>query len=271
MAPPLAGKPPFATDEPDSYYGDDNGAQRRRAPPPKPDNPNKRTSAYDVVQSPLSTNRSQSRAPRRFNPLHYDGPSSSFSHTPPSHPPSTPTSPDAGRPRLARRSTSVQQSTSGSSVSMRTTAPIPASSGVSGPSTSAASGGPSNIVATPGTSNLVPIGGLSNAVTGPSHVFPAPGPTNIAATSVSSNLTPAAGPSSVMTVSQLLSLAIAAASSNLAPVPPNGFLVCPIAAHRAIFRLVDELWDRLDPNFDLVRCPNVNCTCHWIQWLRSRN
>ncbi|TEB40227.1 hypothetical protein FA13DRAFT_1784818 [Coprinellus micaceus] len=59
MAPPLAGRPPFATDEPDAYYDDkDAAAPRRRAPPPKPDNPNKRTSAYDVYDTYLTANGS---------------------------------------------------------------------------------------------------------------------------------------------------------------------------------------------------------------------
>lgn len=45
--PPLAGRPPFATDEPDSVYESSPGPQRRvrmQAPP----DPNGRTSAYDV-------------------------------------------------------------------------------------------------------------------------------------------------------------------------------------------------------------------------------
>ncbi|TEB20920.1 hypothetical protein FA13DRAFT_1800523 [Coprinellus micaceus] len=59
MAPPLAGRPPFATDEPDAYYDDkDAAAPMRRAPPPKPDNPNKRTSAYDVYDTYLTANGS---------------------------------------------------------------------------------------------------------------------------------------------------------------------------------------------------------------------
>ncbi|KAF8891940.1 hypothetical protein CPB84DRAFT_1783880, partial [Gymnopilus junonius] len=51
--PPLAGKPPFATDEPDSFYETPRQpAQRVRQPPP--DDPNKRTSAYDVYDNYLA-------------------------------------------------------------------------------------------------------------------------------------------------------------------------------------------------------------------------
>jgi hypothetical protein len=44
---PLAGKPPFATDEPDSYYESQPPTLRKARPPPPP-NPNARTSAYNV-------------------------------------------------------------------------------------------------------------------------------------------------------------------------------------------------------------------------------
>ncbi|KAJ2914702.1 hypothetical protein MD484_g5693, partial [Candolleomyces efflorescens] len=54
MAPPLAGKPPFATDEPDSYYEGSPSPAKRRVAPPKPDNPNKRSSAYDVYDNYLA-------------------------------------------------------------------------------------------------------------------------------------------------------------------------------------------------------------------------
>ncbi|KAF9013180.1 hypothetical protein BDQ17DRAFT_1386796 [Cyathus striatus] len=47
---PLAGKPPFATDMPDSYYESDAPVQTRRARQPA-DDPNKRTSAYDVYNN----------------------------------------------------------------------------------------------------------------------------------------------------------------------------------------------------------------------------
>lgn len=50
---PLAGKPPFATDEPDSYYEAPKATPRLRQP--KPADPNARTSAYDVcVQARFS-------------------------------------------------------------------------------------------------------------------------------------------------------------------------------------------------------------------------
>lgn len=44
---PLAGKPPFATDEPDSFY-ETPRAPQPRVRQPAPPNPNNRTSAYDV-------------------------------------------------------------------------------------------------------------------------------------------------------------------------------------------------------------------------------
>ncbi|TFK73648.1 hypothetical protein BDN72DRAFT_761361 [Pluteus cervinus] len=46
----LAGKPPFATDEPDSYY-ESSSAPQRRVRQPRPEDPNKRTSAYDVYDN----------------------------------------------------------------------------------------------------------------------------------------------------------------------------------------------------------------------------
>ena len=44
---PLAGKPPFATDEPESFYESPPHPQRRLRQPPPPD-PNLRTSAYNL-------------------------------------------------------------------------------------------------------------------------------------------------------------------------------------------------------------------------------
>lgn len=44
---PLAGRPPFATDEPDSFY-ESASVPQRRIPQPAPLNPNTRTSAYNV-------------------------------------------------------------------------------------------------------------------------------------------------------------------------------------------------------------------------------
>ncbi|KAI0771141.1 hypothetical protein BD413DRAFT_604494 [Trametes elegans] len=46
--PPLAGKPPFATDEPDSVYDQHQHNQTRRMRQQPPANPNDRTSAYNV-------------------------------------------------------------------------------------------------------------------------------------------------------------------------------------------------------------------------------
>ncbi|KAL0575302.1 hypothetical protein V5O48_006679, partial [Marasmius crinis-equi] len=51
MAPPLAGRPPFATDEPDSIY--ETPSPQRRYRQPKPSNPNDRTSAYDTYDDYL--------------------------------------------------------------------------------------------------------------------------------------------------------------------------------------------------------------------------
>lgn len=51
MAPPLAGRPPFATDEPDSFY--ETPQPQRRIRQPAPPNPNARTSAYDVYDNYL--------------------------------------------------------------------------------------------------------------------------------------------------------------------------------------------------------------------------
>ena len=47
---PLAPKPPFATDEPDSYYA---SPQPRLRQPPPPD-PNQRTSAYNLYVQELT-------------------------------------------------------------------------------------------------------------------------------------------------------------------------------------------------------------------------
>ncbi|KAF8895601.1 hypothetical protein BD779DRAFT_1668846 [Infundibulicybe gibba] len=46
---PLAGKPPFATDEPDSFY--ESPAPQRRVRQQPPPDPNKRSSAYDVYDN----------------------------------------------------------------------------------------------------------------------------------------------------------------------------------------------------------------------------
>jgi hypothetical protein len=46
--PPLAGRPPYATDEPDSVFGTSPQQPQRRVRQAPPDDPNKRTSAYDV-------------------------------------------------------------------------------------------------------------------------------------------------------------------------------------------------------------------------------
>ncbi|KAK0441545.1 hypothetical protein EV421DRAFT_1736597, partial [Armillaria borealis] len=43
---PLAGRPPYATDEPDSFY--ETPQPQRRMRQPQPANPNNRSSAYDV-------------------------------------------------------------------------------------------------------------------------------------------------------------------------------------------------------------------------------
>ncbi|THH19094.1 hypothetical protein EW146_g2016 [Bondarzewia mesenterica] len=53
--PPLAGRPPFATDEPDSIYAQTNQPQRRVREPPV--NPNARTSAYNHYDRYLDDNR----------------------------------------------------------------------------------------------------------------------------------------------------------------------------------------------------------------------
>lgn len=47
-SPPLAGRPPFATDEPDSMYDQRQPEQTRRLRQQPPANPNARTSAYNV-------------------------------------------------------------------------------------------------------------------------------------------------------------------------------------------------------------------------------
>ena len=46
--PPLAGRPPFATNEPDSAYDQRQPDQTRRLRQPAPANPNDRTSAYNM-------------------------------------------------------------------------------------------------------------------------------------------------------------------------------------------------------------------------------
>ncbi|KAF9046204.1 hypothetical protein BJ165DRAFT_1134679 [Panaeolus papilionaceus] len=60
---PLAGKPPFATDEPDSYYESSSSSPQRRVRPPPPDNPNKRTSAYNVYDNYIEGDASKLSAP----------------------------------------------------------------------------------------------------------------------------------------------------------------------------------------------------------------
>ncbi|KAF7298848.1 hypothetical protein MIND_00832600 [Mycena indigotica] len=62
MAPPLAGRPPFATDEPDSVY--ENSPQpRRRAPQPQPptDDRNSTYDVYDNYLTPGDSNNHQNR------------------------------------------------------------------------------------------------------------------------------------------------------------------------------------------------------------------
>ncbi|KAF9544748.1 hypothetical protein CPC08DRAFT_770000 [Agrocybe pediades] len=70
--PPLAGRPPFATDEPDSYYSSPSSSsstpqQRTRFHIPSPHeervNANKRTSAYDVYDNYLAAPSSSSSGP----------------------------------------------------------------------------------------------------------------------------------------------------------------------------------------------------------------
>ncbi|KAI1794812.1 hypothetical protein LXA43DRAFT_994387 [Ganoderma leucocontextum] len=51
--PPLAGRPPFATDEPDSVYEQHRPEQTRRVRQPPPADPNKRTSAYNMYEQYL--------------------------------------------------------------------------------------------------------------------------------------------------------------------------------------------------------------------------
>ncbi|KAK0188131.1 hypothetical protein F5146DRAFT_1141581 [Armillaria mellea] len=52
---PLAGRPPYATDEPDSFY--ETPQPQRRMRQPQPANPNNRSSAYDVYDSYLDKKR----------------------------------------------------------------------------------------------------------------------------------------------------------------------------------------------------------------------
>ncbi|KAG6820627.1 hypothetical protein H0H93_014230 [Arthromyces matolae] len=57
---PLAGKPPYATDEPDSFYEQSNSAPQRRLRQPSPSNPNDRSSAYNVYNTYLADDHRQS-------------------------------------------------------------------------------------------------------------------------------------------------------------------------------------------------------------------
>ncbi|KAF8682933.1 hypothetical protein RHS04_02415 [Rhizoctonia solani] len=57
---PLAGRPPYATDEDDSIY--DNPAPRARVPRPPVDNPNERTSAYNTYDNYLDGRQSHTSA-----------------------------------------------------------------------------------------------------------------------------------------------------------------------------------------------------------------
>ncbi|KAK0464328.1 uncharacterized protein EV420DRAFT_1637898 [Desarmillaria tabescens] len=52
---PLAGRPPYATDEPDSFY--ETPQPQRRMRQPQPENPNNRSSAYDVYDNYLDKKR----------------------------------------------------------------------------------------------------------------------------------------------------------------------------------------------------------------------
>lgn len=63
MSPPLAGRPPFATDEPDSYYEPQPGPQRRYRQPALP-NPNDRTSAYAMYDDYLNDFHSSEDLPQ---------------------------------------------------------------------------------------------------------------------------------------------------------------------------------------------------------------
>lgn len=47
----LTGKPPFATDEPDSFYESAPPNPQRRLRQPPPPDPNQRTSAYNLYVS----------------------------------------------------------------------------------------------------------------------------------------------------------------------------------------------------------------------------
>lgn len=51
--PPLAGRPPYATDEPDSVYYDSQQSAQRRVRQNPPPNPNDRTSAYNMYDDYL--------------------------------------------------------------------------------------------------------------------------------------------------------------------------------------------------------------------------
>ncbi|KAG7445796.1 uncharacterized protein BT62DRAFT_932960 [Guyanagaster necrorhizus] len=52
---PLAGRPPYATDEPDSFY--ETPQPQRRIRQPQPENPNNRSSAYNVYDNYLDKKR----------------------------------------------------------------------------------------------------------------------------------------------------------------------------------------------------------------------
>ncbi|PFH51261.1 hypothetical protein AMATHDRAFT_143085 [Amanita thiersii Skay4041] len=60
---PLAGRPPFATDEPDSIYETPQPTRKLRKP--APENPNKRTSAYDMYDNYLGAGNQSNDASRQ--------------------------------------------------------------------------------------------------------------------------------------------------------------------------------------------------------------
>ena len=68
---PLAGKPPFATDEPDSYYEVPKATPRLRQP--KPADLNARTSAYDVYVQVLFLLRVNSHPVSQLQQLPWRG------------------------------------------------------------------------------------------------------------------------------------------------------------------------------------------------------
>ncbi|KAF8157881.1 hypothetical protein B0H34DRAFT_797324 [Crassisporium funariophilum] len=59
---PLAGKPPFATDEPESFY-ESSPQPQRRVRQPAPADPNKRSSAYDVYDNYLGDDKNKLQPP----------------------------------------------------------------------------------------------------------------------------------------------------------------------------------------------------------------